>query len=353
MLRVEKKWNPDPSYMLQQKKIDETIRSTLVDWLIQIHYNFKLWPETLFLTVNVIDRYCSLHEISKKEVQLVGIAALLMITKYEEIYPPTLKDFIYITGDNYTSEQILEMEWKILYALDFDISQCTSFRFLERFAKLSKIDNVTFFLSQYMLELGLLDSKMSQFPQSLQAIAAIYTAKKYMLHSERSTHKSFAEHSHQQSSSLILSDLNVPQYQTEQVKSCAKCFNQLAKLIQRSKLQNIVKKFKTPKFFEVARIIVSHGQHQTSTSDKRHQSFQSLPSNGKTARETKSIVTATGTVSSSNTKNSGGESRQKESSSKQRHISMPAASRGSRISGNTRENSISMGGTTPNTASHP
>lgn len=258
MLRVEKKWNPDPSYMLQQKKIDETIRSTLVDWLIQIHYNFKLWPETLFLTVNVIDRYCSRHEISKKEVQLVGIAALLMITKYEEIYPPTLKDFIYITGDNYTSDQILDMEAKILFALDFDISQCTAYRFLERFSKLAKIDNVTFFLSQYMLELGLLDSKMSQFPQSLQAIAAIYTAKKYMLHSERSaTHKSFAEHSHQQSSSLILSDLNVPQYQTEQVKSCAKCFNQLAKLIQRSKLQNIVKKFKTPKFFEVARIIMN------------------------------------------------------------------------------------------------
>lgn len=161
MLRVEKKWNPDPAYMGNQKKIDETIRSTLVDWLIQIHYNFKLWPETLFLTVNVFDRYCSVTEISKKEVQLVGIAALLMITKYEEIYPPTLKDFIYITGDNYSAEQILDMEKKILFALDFDVSQCSSFRFLERFSKLSKIDNVTFFLSQYMLELGLLDSKMS------------------------------------------------------------------------------------------------------------------------------------------------------------------------------------------------
>jgi len=230
MLKVETKWNPNPSYMLFQKKIDETIRSTLVDWLIQIHYNFKLWPETLFLTANVIDRYCSLHEISKKEVQLVGIAALLMITKYEEIYPPTLKDFIYITGDIYSSEQILDMERKILFALDFDISQCTSYRFLERFSKLAKIDNVTFCLSQYMLELGLLDSKMSQFPQSLQAIAAIYTAKKYMLHSEKSQ-RSFAEHAHHQSSSWILADLNVPQYQNEQVKSCAKCFNQLAKLI--------------------------------------------------------------------------------------------------------------------------
>ena len=65
---------------------------------------------------------------------------------------------------------------------------------------------------------------------------------------------------HYYSSSLILLDLNVPEYTTDQVKSCAKCFNQLAKLIQKSKLQNIVKKFKSPKFYEVARIISSYGQ---------------------------------------------------------------------------------------------
>ena len=68
MLEVEKKWNPDPNYMGNQQKIEESIRPTLIDWLIQIHYNFKLLPETLFLTVNVIDRYYSLHQISKKEV---------------------------------------------------------------------------------------------------------------------------------------------------------------------------------------------------------------------------------------------------------------------------------------------
>jgi hypothetical protein len=68
MLKHEEKWNPDPTYMCQQTKIDETIRSTLVDWLIQIHYNFKLLPETLFLTVNIIDRYLSKNQIQKREV---------------------------------------------------------------------------------------------------------------------------------------------------------------------------------------------------------------------------------------------------------------------------------------------
>ena len=254
MLNTESKWNPNPTYMSNQVKIEETIRSTLVDWLIQIHYNFKLLPETLFLTVNVIDRYFSKHQITKREVQLVGISALLIVTKYEEIYPPILKDFIYITENEYTAEDILDMEKKILFALDFDINLCSSFRFLERFNKLGKICNVTFFLSQYMLELGLLDSKMSQFDQSIQALAAIYTAKKYMqLHNPSSS----------ESAQFVLGDYGV-KWSLDQVKSCANCFNQLAKLIYRSKLQNIVKKFSNSQYFKVAKMVSQSQQTKKS-----------------------------------------------------------------------------------------
>lgn len=71
---------------------------------------FKLLPETLFITMNLIDRFLSLHEIDKASVQLLGVAALLIATKYEEIYPPNVKDFIYITKNAYTSEMILDME---------------------------------------------------------------------------------------------------------------------------------------------------------------------------------------------------------------------------------------------------
>jgi len=105
---------------------------------------------------------------------------MLIATKYEEIYPPLLKDFVFISDNSCSAEDILETEKKILFSLDFDVSLTTSYRFLERFAKLAGLDSVTFFLSQYMLELGLLDSKMSQFSNSLQAVAAIYTARKYL-----------------------------------------------------------------------------------------------------------------------------------------------------------------------------
>jgi len=80
-------------------------------------------------------------------VQLVGIAALLTVTKYEEIYPPLLKDFVFIADNTYTSNEILEMEKRILFTLDFDLSLTTSYRFLERFGKLAKLDKISFFLA--------------------------------------------------------------------------------------------------------------------------------------------------------------------------------------------------------------
>ena len=107
--------------MEKQTKLNEKRRSKLINWLIQINYNFKLLPETLFITVNIIDRYFSLNHIAKWEVQLVGVAAMLIATKYEEIYPPLLADFVHLTDGNYTAEEILETEKSILFDLDFDI----------------------------------------------------------------------------------------------------------------------------------------------------------------------------------------------------------------------------------------
>ena len=106
----------------------------------------------------------------------MGVAALLIATKYEEIYPPTVKDFIYLTDNTYSREKILAMEQSILFHLQFEIQQTSSYRFLERYSKISKADSPTFYLAQYLLELALLDSKMNQYRPSLLASTAIYVA---------------------------------------------------------------------------------------------------------------------------------------------------------------------------------
>jgi cyclin B len=66
--------------------------------------------ETLYLTVNVIDRYLSLKQVRRSKLQLVGVASLLLASKYEEIYPPELRDLVYITDRAYNKQEILQME---------------------------------------------------------------------------------------------------------------------------------------------------------------------------------------------------------------------------------------------------
>ena len=93
--------------MQVQTDINEKMRAILVDWLIDVHHKFKLLPETLFLTVNIIDRYLARHAIHRTKLQLVGVTAMLIASKYEEIYAPEVRDFVYITDKAYLKEEIL------------------------------------------------------------------------------------------------------------------------------------------------------------------------------------------------------------------------------------------------------
>ena len=147
MQQTEKLTQPNGFYMRHQRAINENVRAILVDWIISIHAKFKLLPETLYLTINLIDRYLCFFDVQKRDVQLIGVASLIIATKYEEIYPPTVKDIIYLTDNTYSREQILKMEMSILFNLQFEIQQTSSYRFLERYWKIAKADSPTFYLS--------------------------------------------------------------------------------------------------------------------------------------------------------------------------------------------------------------
>lgn len=125
-----------------QTDVNEKMRAILIDWLIEVHHKFKLLPETLFLTVNLIDRYLSIQPIARQKLQLVGVTSMLIASKYEEIYAPEVKDFVYITDKAYTKEDILKMEASILANLDFSICVPSSYRFLERFSKVTNFTSI-------------------------------------------------------------------------------------------------------------------------------------------------------------------------------------------------------------------
>lgn len=95
-----------PTFMETQRHINERMRSILIDWLVEVHLKFKLVPETLYLTVNLIDRFLEKEEVSRPKLQLVGVTSLLIASKYEEIYPPELRDLVYICDRAYTRQEV-------------------------------------------------------------------------------------------------------------------------------------------------------------------------------------------------------------------------------------------------------
>lgn len=129
-----------PDYMSQQFDINDRMRGILIDWLIevnevlqerlfffsfyfrvlcygfsnqvkriQVHYKFELMEETLYLTVNLIDRFLALQPVVRKKLQLVGVTAMLLACKYEEVTVPVVEDLILISDKAYTRNEVLEM----------------------------------------------------------------------------------------------------------------------------------------------------------------------------------------------------------------------------------------------------
>merc|ERR1711955_91143 len=153
----------------------DKMRSVLVDWLVEVQIQFKLLQETLFLTVDTIDRFLAVEgkNIHRSKLQLVGVAAMFLVSKIEEVYAPAISDFVYITDNAYTEAEIRQMELRIIRALDFDLCQPIALNFLRRYLKAGEVDVLQHSLAKYALEICLHDIDMVAIAGSLQAAAAL------------------------------------------------------------------------------------------------------------------------------------------------------------------------------------
>ena len=166
---------PKENYMINvQKDINEKMRKILLDWLIDVHAKFKLRTETLFLTINIIDRYLSKKSIHRKYLQLLGVTSMLIASKYEDIYPPEIKDFIFMTDNAYTKEELLKMENDILDKIQFNLTYPTSFRFLEIFKKILNLKEIDYYRCRFLIEIALFDYNCCHFSPSLIAATSIF-----------------------------------------------------------------------------------------------------------------------------------------------------------------------------------
>ncbi|KAL4807654.1 cyclin-like protein [Aspergillus unguis] len=172
MREQEIKMLPNAHYMDNQAEIQWSMRSVLMDWLVQVHHRFSLLPETLYLCVNYIDRFLSCKIVSLGKLQLVGATAIFIAAKYEEINCPSVQEIVYMVDGGYTIDEILKAERFMLSMLQFELGYPGPMSFLRRISKADDYDLETRTLAKYFLELTIMDERFVGSPASFLAAGA-------------------------------------------------------------------------------------------------------------------------------------------------------------------------------------
>lgn len=181
MACMERESMANPSYMDFQDEVQWHMRATLIDWLLQVHMRYHMLPETLWIAVNLIDRFLSARIVSLAKLQLVGVTAMFIAAKYEEILAPSVEEFVYMTDGGYSREEILKGERIVLSTLDFNISTyCSPYSWVRRISKADDYDIQTRTLCKCLMEVTLLNHLFLRIRPSMIAAIGMFLAKRML-----------------------------------------------------------------------------------------------------------------------------------------------------------------------------
>ncbi|KAM8711220.1 hypothetical protein ACLKA7_000370 [Drosophila subpalustris] len=162
-------------HLANQLEVSSRMRAVLIDWINEVHMQFHLVAETFHLAVAIIDRYLQVVKNTKrKHLQLVGVTALFIATKYEELFPPAMADFVFITDNTYTDREIRLMELQILKTIDNNLSRPLPIHFLRRYSKAACAEDAHHAMSKYFLELAAMDYDLASYRPSEIAAASLF-----------------------------------------------------------------------------------------------------------------------------------------------------------------------------------
>lgn len=237
--KLESRYKVNPNYLTQKLHINDKMRAIVVDWMTEVHFKFNLMPETLFLGVNLLDRHLENSETPRNKLQLVGVVALELACKFEEVLAPQISDFIYISDKACTREQILQMELELLKTTSYNLSVPTCYCFLQRYSRLQGITKKGFYLGCYLLELSLTETKMLKYSPSELAGGALFLSNKILGNDPWP---------------CVL--LRHTPYNTDCLKKCARELCILLTKSKKSKFQAVRNKYKQDNYYSVAKIKV-------------------------------------------------------------------------------------------------
>ena len=240
---------PDYTYMKRQKEINDKMRSILVDWIIDVHFKFGFTDETLFMTISIIDRYLSVTQITRTNFQLLGITALMIACKHEEIDLPKIDDFIYITDNAYVKNEVIKMENDVLSKLNFAFLYPSPIKFFEYLSFHFNFTKKHHMMGKYLMESFLLDVKNAKYKPSIISCACAYIVMKFF--KMQNYHESYNKKFYNLEESMA-------KYTESNIKECAKDICLFVDNINKTNYQACVKKYSKPEQENVAIIIMNN-----------------------------------------------------------------------------------------------
>ncbi|XP_065369641.1 G2/mitotic-specific cyclin-B [Calliphora vicina] len=229
-----------------QTEVYAKMRAVLIDWINEVHTQFHLVAETFQLAVAIIDRYLqTVKDTKRSHLQLVGVTALFIAAKYEELFPPAIADFIYITDDTYTGKQIRQMELQIFKALGCNLSRPLPIHFLRRFSKAADAEDNHHAMSKYFLELAMIEYDMSHYKPSEIAAASLFLSLNIL---KENTNSSCGLSNKHWNSTLEW----YSRYSPEHLRPIAKKIATVARNAPSAKLKAVYTKYQATKFQKVS-----------------------------------------------------------------------------------------------------
>jgi cyclin B len=237
-------YKPKFGYMNIQRDINEQMRAILMDWIVEVHFRFRFREETLFQTVWIIDTYLSKTPITRSRLQLLGMAALLISCKSQEIYYPSLKELVDIADGAYVISELIEMEAHILKVLNFNIMSPTQNDFYVIVAKAFNFDKKQYYLGKYFLESSLLDYQNIKYSSSVIGVSCAYIVMKFF---KINNYKC-----------LYSNDIIKENCPEKIIKNASRDICFLVSSLSNSNLRAVINKYSLPQFMNVVQLLEHH-----------------------------------------------------------------------------------------------
>ena len=170
----------DCDYMTRQDNVSARMRTVLIDWMVEVQLKFRMTSETLYLSVNIVDKFLQKRKITRDSLQLLGVTALFIAAKFEEIYSVEVNDLAYITENACHSDEIIRFEGEVLTTIGWNLTTPCPLHFLRRYSKAAGNDGSLHTMSKYLLELSLGFYHMLKDLPSTQAAAAVLLTRHLM-----------------------------------------------------------------------------------------------------------------------------------------------------------------------------